>query len=194
MPNNLKSIRQRLGWSQEQAASALETTVPQYGKLERGERRLSERWIDRAAQGFGVDPGEVVENPRRRLALVVGYVGAGAVIVPIDDVPAGARLDEVEAPVGAPDGVVAVIVRGDSMYPRYFDGERLFYIQNHQPPQDFIGKECILQLADGGMLVKILRRGTRPGVFNLESWNAPLIENQVVEWAAPVRWTERQVS
>jgi phage repressor protein C with HTH and peptisase S24 domain len=127
------------------------------------------------------------------MALVKGYVGAGAEVMPVDDVPAADRLDEVEAPFGAPEGVVAVIIRGDSMYPRYMDGERLFYVRDDRPAAEFLGKECIVQVADGACLLKILRRGTRPGTFNLESWNAPLIENKVVEWAAPVRWTERQV-
>lgn len=193
MANNLKKIREKLGISQEEAATRMRTTVPQYGKLERGERRLSDVWIERAAFGFAVDPGEIVEDPRRRIAPVVGYVGAGSEVVLIGQIPEGDRIDEVEAPLGAPEGVVAVIVRGDSMYPRYFDGERLFYIRTDRPPQDFLSQECIISLADGRMVVKTLRRGSRSGLFNLESWNAPLIENQVVEWAAPVRWTERQV-
>lgn len=188
MANNLRNLRRKLGWSQEQAAQALQTTVPQYGKLERGERRLSDVWIDRAAMAFGVDPGDVVEN-RRKMVPVVGYVGAGAAIMPFESPD---QLDEVEAPPGAPEGVVCVEVRGDSMYPRYFDRERIFYIVQDRPPQDFLGRECVVQLADGRMFLKILRRGTRMGVFSLESWNAPMVENVVVEWAAPVRWTERR--
>mgnify|MGYP002785445705 CR=1 FL=1 len=187
MANNLRNLRRKLGWSQEQAAQALQTTVPQYGKLERGERRLSDIWIDRAASAFGVDPGDVVEN-RRKMVPVVGYVGAGAAIMPFRE----ENLDEVEAPPGAPEGVVCVEVRGDSMYPRYFDRERIFYVVQDRPPQDFLGCECVVQLADGRMFLKILRRGTRMGVFSLESWNAPMVENVVVEWAAPVRWTERR--
>jgi len=81
-----------------------------------------------------------------------------------------------------------VIARGDSMYPRYFDGERLFYVNREHPPSELIGQECVVKLHDGRMLVKILRRGSRSGRFNLESWNAGLLEDQQVEWAAPVRW------
>lgn len=193
MANNLKTLRKKRGWSQEEAAKALGTTVAQYGKLERGERRLSDVWIEKAATAFDINPGEVVEDATRRMASVKGYVGAGAEVFLVDDVPATDRLDEVEAPFGAPEGVVAVVVRGDSMYPRYLNGERLFYVRNDQPPADFIGKECIVQVADGPVLLKTLRRGARHGTFNLESWNAPLIENKVIEWASPVRWTERQI-
>jgi transcriptional regulator with XRE-family HTH domain len=60
MANNLKKLREALGWSQEEAAAAMGTTVNTYGKLERGERPLSTKWINRAAKAFNVDQGEVV--------------------------------------------------------------------------------------------------------------------------------------
>jgi len=60
MVNNLKKIRNRLGLTQMQAAEAMGTTKNQLIKLERGERRLSDVWIDRAAKAYGVDPGDLV--------------------------------------------------------------------------------------------------------------------------------------
>jgi phage repressor protein C with HTH and peptisase S24 domain len=115
----------------------------------------------------------------------VGYVGAGAEVVPIDDHEPGAGLEEVDIPPGVPANAVLVIVRGDSMYPRYFDNEYLLYVRDDRPPNEFIGRECVVALEDGRIFVKVLRRGEN-GLFNLESWNAPLIENKAVQWAAPV--------
>ncbi|ACB96030.1 helix-turn-helix domain-containing protein [Beijerinckia indica] len=62
MVNNLKKIRNRLGLTQIQAAEAMGTTKNQLIKLEKGERRLSDVWIDRAAKAYGVDPGELVSE------------------------------------------------------------------------------------------------------------------------------------
>ena len=115
----------------------------------------------------------------------VGYVGAGAEILPSDSHSPGS-LEEVEIPPGVPADAALVIVRGDSMYPRYFENEMLFYVRRADDPREHVGKECVVALADGRMLVKILRRSGAKDRFNLESWNAPLIEAVAIQWAAPV--------
>ena len=127
-------------------------------------------------------------NPRKgqpATTRAVGYVGAGAEILPFDSHSPGS-LEEVEIPPGVPSDAALVIVRGDSMYPRYFENEMLFYIRSTDDPREHVGKECVVALADGRMLVKILRRSTAKDRFNLESWNAPLIEAVALQWAAPV--------
>ena len=121
------------------------------------------------------------ERVRRVRANAVGYVGAGAEVIPVDDHAIGGGLEEVDIPEDA----VWVIVRGDSMYPRYFDNEFLFYVRDQRSPAELVGRECVVRLEDGRMYVKVLRKGV-DGLFNLESWNGPTIENKAVEWAAPV--------
>jgi transcriptional regulator with XRE-family HTH domain len=77
MANNLKKIRNRLGWSQAKAAKTMGTTRNQLSKLEAGSRRLSDVWVNRAAKAFAVDPGELMTEGVETVPLV-GYVGAGA--------------------------------------------------------------------------------------------------------------------
>lgn len=122
---------------------------------------------------------------RPRVAKAAGYIGAGAEVYPMDDYQPGDGLDEAEIPPGVPPNAVLVIVKGDSMYPRYLDNEFLFYLRDDRPPADFIGRECVVKLEDGRMFVKWLRKGS-DGLFSLESHNAPLIENKALQWAAPV--------
>lgn len=128
-------------------------------------------------------PAPIEGKPRK--AQAVGYVGAGAEVVGIDDHEIGGGLEEVDIPPGVPDDAVLVIVRGDSMYPRYFDNEYLFYHRDSRHPSEFVGRECVVKLEDGRIFVKMLRKGV-DGLFSLESWNAPTLENKAVEWAAPV--------
>lgn len=120
-----------------------------------------------------------------KTAQAVGYIGAGSEVVPIDDHAIGAGLEEVDIPPGVPDNAVLVIVRGDSMYPRYKDGERLFYIKEQRNPSELVGLECVVKLEDGRMYVKDLERGAG-GRFTLISHNAPPMTDEAVEWAAPV--------
>lgn len=176
-----------------EAARAFGWTVSTYLGHENGDRSPSRDAAKKYAKAYRVrwewlleGEGKPTSGAQPRVASAVGYVGAGAEIHPIDDHAMGAGLEEVDIPPGVPDDAVLVIVRGDSMYPRYFDNELLFYVRRNDDPFSHLGRECVVQLADGRIFVKVLRRGSDDQVFNLESWNAPLIENQVVEWAAPV--------
>lgn len=121
---------------------------------------------------------------------LIGAVGAGAMIVPLDN--GDAPLEYLDPPFKMPQGTVCVQVRGDSMYPRYFDGELIYYRSEAQNPGALLGRECVVKLSDGRMLVKILRRGSGPGLFTLESWNSQPIEDVVIEYAAPVAFVDRR--
>jgi len=197
----MDTIGSRLKWARAHAghanasaaARAFGFPVSTYLGHENGDRVPSRAAAKRYAEAFDVRwdwllEGETAPSFTVPMAPVLGYVGAGAEIFPLDDPAFRESFDEVDRPPGAPPGTVAVIARGDSMYPRYFDGEKLFYTNREQAPSELIGQECVVKLKDGRMLVKILRKGSRPRRFNLESWNAPLIEDQDVEWAAPIKW------
>lgn len=141
--------------------------------------RVSAAWL---AFGEG-DPHEL--PPSFRLE-AYGHVGAGAEVYGIDDHAPGEPMEVFDTALPVADNTIGVIVRGDSMYPRYDDGDVIGYFRDGRDPLDLIGKECIVKLADGRYFVKRLRRGSAQGLFNLESVNAPLIEDVVVEWAAEV--------
>lgn len=192
MENNLKKLRRAQHLTQHALAHMIGTTRSQYVKLERGERRLSDVWIEKISNALEITPGALIDSSFNRKAPVVGYIGGGQVIYPVDDHELGAGLDEVAAPPTASDSVIAVTVRGDSMYPAYADNDLVFYEQTTSEPRDLLGKECVVKLVDGSMYVKRLRNGSKPGTFTLESFNAPPIEDVELEWAAAVRWVEKR--
>lgn len=190
----------RLKWAREQntrfetateAAQAFGWKVSTYLGHENGDRIPSRKNAIKYARAYKVRwewilEGDGAAMDKRVLKKhAVGYVGAGAEIIPFDSV--GGE-DDVELPPGAPPETEVAVVRGNSMYPRYFDGEKIFYLPIARPVAELIGQECIVKLKDGRMLVKIVRRGKGKNRVNLESWNAPLLEDQAIEWAAPVRW------
>lgn len=191
MGNGLKQLRQTRGWTHEQAAEAMGISRGQLIKLERGERRLTAEYIRLAAEAFGASELEVLGTPRA--VRLVGKVGAGAEVHLFDGDASSERIDEVEAPPGADESTVAVIIEGDSMSPRYMERETIYYRRADAPadPAGLIGREVVVRLADGRTFVKVLRRGTSPGYFTLYSYNAPPMEDVVVEWAVPVKWVRR---
>lgn len=174
------------------AARAFGWTVSTYLGHENGDRAPSREAAKKYAKAYKVRwewllEGEGKPAPSTKTVPAIGYIGAGAQVVPFDDHSAG-DLEDAEIPPGVPDNSVLVIVRGDSMYPRYFEGERLFYERRDGNPKEFVNRECAVRLADGRVFVKILRRGTTDGLFNLESWNpaTPTMVDQIIDWAAPV--------
>ncbi len=121
-------------------------------------------------------------NRHRAEALLVGKVGAGAEITRFDE---GTVLEGVEAPPGIDAPNVAEIC-GDSQYPLQ-EGWLIFYGPEHQGiSEDCLGKLCVVQVKDGPTLLKTLKRGSRKGLFRLESWNAPPREDMKIAWAARV--------
>lgn len=118
-------------------------------------------------------------------AELVGYIGAGGEVFPIDDHAQGAGLEPVEAPSGA-EGSVALRIRGNSMHPLQ-DGWLIFYrreVDGVDP--SLVGRLCVVKLTNGAMMLKTLRHGRKKGRWNLESYNEPMREDQKLEWASKV--------
>lgn len=173
-----------------EAAKASESAVR--GFLSGRTRSLTGDTYDRLAEAAGLPVTDLLGETVRRTVPLVGYVGAGAVVHYTESDPSSERVDEVDAPPNADDRTVAVIVTGDSMFPRYYDSEVIYFKRSETVvPSDLYGKDVVVRLADGRTLVKVLRRGSEPGLFNLESFNAPPIEDVSIEWAVPVLWVKR---
>lgn len=134
-----------------------------------------ELWLER-----GID----IEAPTRRVRLV-GYIGAGQAVYPIDD---GAD-DEVDAPADSPASTVAAQIRGDSMLPTFHEGW-IIYWSRHKPPMEMVNQLAVVQLSDGRIMVKTIRLGSQPGLFRLTSFNAADIADVPLDWAAPIDWVK----
>ena len=140
--------------------------------------------------------GKTYNAPPKRRIPVVGYVGAGESIYSLDDHERGAGIEEIEGLTSENEDGFVVLVRGDSMAPRFKDGEYLGYSRSKGvDPERCIGAECVVQTRDGRKLVKILARSGRRGKFNLISVNAAVPEEREVEleWVAPVVWHRLKV-
>lgn len=181
----IRQVRTDAQLTQEAFAKRLEVTRGAVGNWELGKGIKRDNLVAISAE-FGVSVDLLATGTHRTApgqVPKVGYVGAGQAIVPFD-----ADYSEwVEAPPEVAAGTVAVEVRGESMLPAYEDGFLLYYSERLAPEQ-MLNKRCVVQLGNGSMLVKTLRRGTTPGLWNLGSLNAYDIEDQVVEWAAPIDW------
>lgn len=185
MANNFRQLRDSRGWSQEQAAAALGTTRNQYVKLENGTRQLSSKWIERAAEAYGIDAGEIVRGQPNTVT-VMGFVGAGAEMTLFSE--GQGNLGEVAGPEGSSDQTVAVEIRGESLGP-FFNGWLVFFDDVRSPvTDDIVGKLCVVGLGDGRVLIKrLVRSRGSNSLFHLYGQFGDPILDVPVKWAAQVK-------
>lgn len=194
----MKKLRLARKWTHDKAADRMGISRSQFIKLERGERKLTERTIDLGAKAFGVTKAEILgddelatfeaeqpdEKPGARMVPIIGYVGASSQ-THVYAVPAG-QLDEIEAPDSASDKTVAVEIKGGSLG-ALFDRWVVFYDDVRAPvTSDLVGKLCVVWLEDERVLVKKIQRGNN-GLFRLLSNTEDTIENVAIQYAARVK-------
>ena len=180
----LQALRAEYDLRQEQLADIAGVTRPTYSKYENGSHEPPEYVISRIAAHFGVSPSFLrYGSSDSRIVRVTGLVGAGA------QIEAGEFYSDrvVEIPASWTDAT-AYEVMGSSCWPIY-DEHDVIVIRGEQRlnEQECLGRMCIVETVDGIGLVKRLRRGSAPGLYTLESPNAPLIEDVALASARPVK-------
>lgn len=157
----------------------------QFIKLERGERRLNTDYIELAAKAFQVRPSEIIEEADKETVPLMGYVGAGAEIMPDYEQTPPEGLEQIDVPFPLPDDMVAFEIRGDSMLPVFKDGSVIIvYREQKKPITSFYGEEAAVRTSDGRRFIKTIMRGSS-GV-NLLSWNAAPIEDVQIDWIGEI--------
>jgi len=131
---------------------------------------------------------------------IIGTVGAGAQVVPVDDLPLIPKLiadtereyincEWVDAPPGVADeGIVALKIKGDSMMPYMRDGSIVYYSDRFLggAPDQCLDRLCVVQIGDGATFVKIVERSQLHGKFDLKSYNFHTMRDVTLAWCAPV--------
>lgn len=124
---------------------------------------------------------------------IIGRVGADPAGLIIRTVGQPAN-DWAPVPTGGTSNSVAVEVDGHSMRGFADDGSLIYFDDQRTPPtEDMIGEVVVVQIAGRGdesddedVLVKRLQRGSKPGLFDLESIAGPTLNDVRVRWAAEI--------
>jgi len=118
---------------------------------------------------------------------IMGRVGAGAVIEPEHEQVPPEGLGEVELPFPIAEETIAFEVSGDSMLPKYENGDVIvvFKEQRH-PVSSFYGEEAAVRLKTGERYLKTVERGKSAAQVNLTSFNAKPINGVKLEWIGEI--------
>lgn len=189
-PNRLKDLREERDLTIEQVAEATTLSVSYVSRLENGERNLSVKNINLFAHALNVEPHEILVQTRelkRHIVRVMGKIGAGAEITPEDEQVPAEGLYEIEPPFPLPDDAIAFEVQGDSMWPRYDDGDVVICWAQSVVADEALGLEAAVRTTDGRRYLKKVLRGATKGTYDLESHNAPPIRGVGLAWVSGIQ-------
>lgn len=143
--------------------------------------RVSRLWLK---EGIG---------PKAAAFPIVGQVSAGESFSPIDDHLPSSGLGEIAFDFDGADPI-GIEVRGTSMMPVYRPGDVLIGSRRRGADIDgFLHRDCIVRTENDEGYLKIISRGSKPGLYTLESYNRAFepMEDVRLAWAAPVEWVRR---
>ena len=118
---------------------------------------------------------------------IMGRVGSGAAIEPEHEQVPPEGLGEIELPFPIAEETVAFEVSGDSMLPKYENGDIIVvYREQRHPLSSFYGEEAAVRLKTGERYLKTIERGKSASVVNLTSFNAKPINGVRLEWIGEI--------
>lgn len=154
----------------------------------RGVRKMQLQEAEQVSKLLNVPLSDVLKNAGIKTDL------SGARTVPVvgwvsDNKEAhldwSADSDHIEGPRDLPADVVAVQVRAPSSPA---DGEILFLQQPSAAIGGLVGRKCLIGFDSDLVVVGYLRRGYRPGLFNVWTDAGATVADVSVKWAAPILW------
>jgi hypothetical protein len=215
----LRAARKAAGYRSAREAAISNGWPPStYSAHERGDRTIgaddAEKYLRRfRAQkpGLHVNPGEILFGPNggatpipRKGSVasggtsgnprvsIMGYIGAGAEILPEFEQVPEEGLEDVDLPFAVDGDLVAFEIRGESMMPRYDDGDVILVRREMMAPFDaFLGREAAVLTTLGRRYLKNIEAGEKPRTFTLTSWNARPIKNVQLRWVGEIVLTVR---
>ena len=175
------------------AADAFGWNRNTYGSNENGNAPFSYRKAKEYAAAFGVRPEWLYDAAGPMLPVnaagyvpVIGRVGAnpeGLVLFATGQEPG----DLAPVPPGGTEDARALLVVGHSMRGLADDGALIYFEdQKTAPSADMLGHVVVVELDTEEVLVKRLLRGSRAGLYDLESIAGPTRRDARLRWAAHI--------
>src|SRR6267154_2254900 len=129
----------------------------------------------------------IVEYLELNSVPIMGRVGAGAVIEPEHEQVPPEGLGEVRLPFPIAEETIAFEVSGNSMLPKYENGDIIVVFREQRHPlSSFYGEEAAVRLKTGERYLKTIERGKSSTLVNLTSFNAKPISGVRLEWIGEI--------
>ena len=187
--NRIAEFRKAKGLTQAGLGDALGgvhwTTI---SDLERGKQGLTEEWMRRIASVLGSRPSDFLIEAAAPATMVFidGVVGAGGEVnADISQIYDG-DVAQIELDIPLPPDIRAYEVWGNSMLPKYDPGDVILVRGSAVPPDLILGNVALVVTRDNRRYLKRVLKGSEPGLFDLESFNAPTMKDQEINEAGSI--------
>lgn len=190
-PNRLGQVRIKRGYTQEAFAEKVGMARNTIIGIEKRKQAFTDENKVIFAKVLNVEPVDLMEPGKIQ---ILGYVGAGQKVYPIDDYAMGDGMDTIDRPYVLEGEAIGLIVKGDSMEPAYEEGDVIFYSRDQRGvPETCHYKQCVVQVRDGPIYIKKLTPSKGGQYYHLISLNPKhedLID-QEIEWAAKILFVHK---
>lgn len=185
----LRAAREAAGYATaSDAAEALGVSKNTYIQHENGTSPFNKKKAEVYGKKFRTSPEHLLFGPNERLAPILGKVGANPDDSVIFNTGQGTTDYAPIPPGGSPESVI-LEVEGHSYRGVADDGSLIYYDERlPEPTKDMLRQLVVCELETGQVVLKRLMKGSTKDVFDLESLNAPTMEDQRLVWVAHVTW------
>jgi transcriptional regulator with XRE-family HTH domain len=190
----LRQARTAAGFETSSAAALANGWSPNtYKSNENGNAPFSYRRAKAYGAAFGVTPewlyagtGPARPSGASGMTRIVGRVGANPDgVVLLSTGQEGNELAPI--PPGGSEHAVALWVVGESMRGLADDGALIYFEDQRTPPtRDMLGQVVVLETETDEVLVKRLLKGSKRGLYHLESLGGPMRKDVRLRWAAHI--------
>lgn len=176
----LRALRLARSLSQGELARRIGRHQTSIGPYERGEYAPPREVLERLAQALETTPEYLLfgRDPRRITLPVVGRTGPGGLIADVPPTTPPVRL--------ADEGLSVLLVTDDSMAPRLCAGQLALVRSPPLPASECLGRDALVELADGRRLLRQLLPAAEPACFDLALASGAILRSVTVARAQPV--------
>lgn len=187
-PNGLQKALEDAGVSGSELARLIGTSRQNVSRWVSGSRELLPPVAEQIAPHLNTTSAALLllkSTEVFRVPLGGRIVGGGAIDVSTAQHDPGLEY-EIELSVRVPDATVAYQVVGESMMPVYRPDTVIICRAHTQDIEPLVGKELAVATVDHGRMLKTVHRGSKPGHYDLESFNASTMRDVRLEWVARI--------
>lgn len=180
LPNRIKAVRKERGKTLEDLAELTDLSTSYLSRVENGERDVTLESLGRIAEALNVSAAELLDYSKAWQDVpIFGTVGELGIVT---QKALNGIVSRVHQPVRIPAAlgdVLALAVSGTALYPRYNDGDLLVCPEDIQEAEECIGRECLVQIKDGPMVIRTVYRSALANHFQLSAHNQPPVEKEL---------------
>lgn len=193
----LRAARKNAGFRSARAAAIRHNWTPStYAAHENGQNGFSVEDAQAYGRAFKISSAWLLsgegDTGLANTVRVVGMVSAGGLIATNAEDVGHDGLGEIEVPFPLPPDAAAYQVTGDSMFPRYDDGDVIIVRTRASTIDDVMNFESMVTTADGDRYLKRVVEGSKKGFYDLESFNAPVMRNVKIRAVAMIHSVVRR--